>query len=531
MKLSPDDIIKKINHLKAERGTWESHWQELADFVLPNKNDINNQRTPGEKVNRHLLDNTAMQSNILLAGFLHSLLTNPNSQFFFLTTGDEDIDDRDDVRKWLQKTSKRMLNVLNNSNFQTEVHESYIDMGCFGTSVLSIEEDDETVVRFSARPIKSCFIEEDNKGQIVEVYRDFKWTISQIIDEFGEKILEKSRILQAAFKGKDPKKFEINHAVYPNKMMKGERPGLPWLSQYILPEDKAELRVSGFSEFPYAVPRWMKVAGEKYGRSPAMNALPDAKCLNLMVETTIRGAQKVVDPPIEVPDDGVIGSLRTRPGSIIIRRPGSDPIRPILNDSRIDFGFQVIEEKHQRIRDAFFIDQLQLRQGTPQMTATEVEARTEQALRFMGPILGRMTSEKLRPIIDRVFEIMLRRGMIEPAPEILRNKKLDVQYSSLIAKTQRQGEARSILRAVEQASPFISADPTILDNIDGDIALKKIWRINDAPQDMLRDAADVKKIREDRVERQNLMVEEELKSNTADNISKTVPALANIRTG
>ena len=57
------------------------------------------------------------------------------------------------------------------------------------------------------------------------------------------------------------------------------------------------------------------------------------------------------------------------------------------------------------------------------MTATETEARIEEAFRFMGPVLGRQQSELLRPLIDRVFEIMDRKGMIDEAPEVLQNQK------------------------------------------------------------------------------------------------------------
>ena len=77
--------------------------------------------------------------------------------------------------------------------------------------------------------------------------------------------------------------------------------------------------------------------------------------------------------------------------------------------------------------------------------------------------------------------------MIEPAPDILGEVNLDVQYSSMIARSQRQGEARSILRTIEQATPFISSDPTVLDFIDSEEALKLLARINNMPQSILRE--------------------------------------------
>lgn len=534
MSLTADNIIHKIDNLRAERSVWEQHWQELADFMVPRKNAIQRSRVPGERTNFFLLDNTALQSNVLLAGFLHGLLTNPNSQFFELTTGIREIDDRDEVRLWLQETSIRMLHTLNNSNFQTEIHELYIDIGSFGTSCMSILEDDQSVVRFKTEPISDFFIEENSKGQIIEVYKEFKWNINQIIDEFGSEVISMSPKLEKAARERRDDKFLLVHAVYPKKRDPLKKTLNSWVSQYILKDEKIVLRASGFRSFPYVVPRWTKNTGEKYGRSAGMNALPECKTLNLMVETTIKGAQKVVDPPLMVPDDGFLGSIRTRPGSVNFFRSGTpkeDRIQPMLNDARIDFGFQAVEEQRKRIREAFFVDQLRLRDGTPQMTATEVEARIEQAFRFMGPVLGRQQSELLRPLIDRVFEIMERRDLIDPAPDILRDRVLDVQYSSMIARSQRQGEARAISRTLEQATPFISADPSILDNIDGDKALRLLARINNFPQEILRDQDEVDSVRQQRAQQEADLQSQQEAAQVAQNIGAAAPGLAAIGGG
>jgi hypothetical protein len=39
------------------------------------------------------------------------------------------------------------------------------------------------------------------------------------------------------------------------------------------------------------------------------------------------------------------------------------------------------------------------------MTATEVIQRNEEKMRLLGPVLGRLQSELLKPLIDRVFNI------------------------------------------------------------------------------------------------------------------------------
>ncbi len=50
-------------------------------------------------------------------------------------------------------------------------------------------------------------------------------------------------------------------------------------------------------------------------------------------------------------------------------------------------------------------------QNGPQMTATEVVQRNEEKMRLLGPVLGRLQSELLRPMIDRTFAILLRKKL------------------------------------------------------------------------------------------------------------------------
>jgi hypothetical protein len=98
---------------------------------------------------------------------------------------------------------------------------------------------------------------------------------------------------------------------------------MPFESVYYEEGSLDELSVSGFKEFPFVVPRYLKASHEIYGRSPAMTALPDVKMLNEMAKTTIKAAQKQVDPPLLVPDDGFILPVRTVPGGLNFYRSGT----------------------------------------------------------------------------------------------------------------------------------------------------------------------------------------------------------------
>lgn len=530
-KLTPAQIKAKIQKLKGERGTFESHWQEVTDHFLTRKNTITSTKYPGEKRTWQLLDNTGIHANELLAGALHGMLTNPYQPWFEFTTGDAILDNQDDVRKWLQQAARRIINVLNNSNFQTEVHELYTDLPSIGTSCMFTEEDKRDVVRFSTKFIGNYYIDEDSKGRVDQVYQEWHWTAKQCVEEFGiDKVSPK---IKKAYETQSEEKICIQYALYPKTMVDPDAKGvMQYISQYVCSDDGYELSVGEFMEFPAATPRWSKATGEKYGRGPAMTALPEMKVLNKMNETMLIGAQKVVDPPIQMPDDGFILPIITRPGGINYRRSGNpdDVIKPIFNDTRMDFGYQAMSDIRSRIRDAFYVDQLKLSQDQKYMTAQEVTQRTEESMRLLGPMLGRMQNEFLDPVLSRVYRICLDRGVInkDTIPQSLKTAKLTVRYSSIIAKAQRVNDAQSIFRTMEAVTPFINLDPKVRDIFNGEAAARIIAGTFGAPQEMIRDVGEVQMIRKQQAAMQQQMIAAQQNAAQAQQVTGSIEAASKL---
>ena len=536
MKLDPKQIVSRLDALKALRGVWETHWQEVTDYTIPRKNEYVKSNVPGEKKGVELYDNTSMVSLETLVAALHGLLTNPNTLWFLLQTGDPILDDSDEVATYLQDLSRRMHRVLNNSNFQPEVYEYYLDLASVGTATMVMEEDKDSVVAFSTKHLGEIFPAENSKGLIDEVYRTFAWTPKQIVQKFAVGVDPTKDALSAVVGDKVAKcyiegkneKFEIIHAVYRDEDTKVKK--LPFVSQYVLREDRKTLQEGKFRRFPYLISRWSKTSGEVYGRSPAMTALPEQKTLNVMAKTMLKGAQKVVDPPVQIPDDGFVRPLRTFPGGVNYYRAGSpDRIEPIFNDSRIDFGFEAIRERQQRVREAFFVDKLSLVQSD-RMTTVEVNQRIQEQMRFLGPLLGRQQTEFLRPLIDRLLDIMIDKDggsgeLLGQPPEQIADVELDVMYSSPIARAQRMGEADSLAGAMQASAPLFEMDPASIDNIDSDQYIRENFQIFGASQRVLRDREEVEAIRDARQEAQAQAVKQQQESQEAENFKKVAPIL------
>lgn len=532
MRLNGEAIVKKKMTLKNDRGVWETHWQELAQYIVPRKDSFTKSVIPGEKKGITLFDNTSMVSCEMLVSSLHGMLTNPNTLWMELATGFPELDEQDHIAEYLQGLTKRTHVVLNNSNFQPEVYEYYLDICSIGTGCMTAEEDDKSIVRFSSKHISNIFVCENNLGFIDDVIREFKWTATQLVQEFVpnaktkdevEKVLSKE-VADAWDKGKSDK-FVVNHAVYPENSNKA----MPYISQYVLEHNKKEVKEGRFKEFPYLIGRWSKSSEEVYGRSPGMVALPEAKTLNLMAKTMIKGAQKTVDPPVQMPDDGFVRPLKTFPAGVNYYRAGSnDRVEPIFNDMRIDFGFEAIRERQQRVREAFFIDKLQMA-DKDRMTRLEVGQRIQEQLRFLGPLIGRQQVEFLRPLINRVLRIMIEKdedgSLIGEVPPELAGVDLDVQYTSPIARAQRASESDAMNAALAASLPIIQIDPNARDVIDTDGFVKEQFVAHGATRKALRSNEEVSAIRDAREQAQAEALQQQqslVQSQQVSDISKAV---------
>ena len=413
-----------------------------------------------------------------------------------------------------------MYDLFNESNFNTEVHELYLDLCSVGTGALFVEESKKGFnvdgIHFNTLHISEYFIKENNNGRIDTLYRKYEMSARQALQEFGEKAIGEK--IKDALKDKPDRKFNFVHAVEPTEDYKrstGESgTKLPFHSCHICMEDKMVLRTGGYNEFPYLVPRWAKATGEIYGRSPSYNALPDIKTLNKAVEIGLKAWAKAIDPPLLVTDDGVIGRVRMTPAGItVIRNDGA--VKPLP----IGSNWQITDMKESQlrtaIRQAYYSDQLQLQQG-PQMTATEVQVRYELMQRLLGPTLGRFQSEFLNPLIERVFNIMMRAEALMPPPEVIQNQKVDVEYVGPLARSQRMEESIAIDRLYQLAMQVGQVDPSIIDNINHDIAIRARAELLGVPKTVLRGLDEITEMREARAQQQQMAQQMAMQQQQAD---------------
>lgn len=529
MAADAKEVYKRWDALKEKRNLFDQHWQEITDYFLPNKNTITREASPGEKRMLHIYDSTGIHANKTLAAMLHGVLTNPTAYWFEFTTGVPELDKLDAVRKWLQTSSRILHEIMNNSNFQTEIHELYMDLGSIGTAAMSIEEDEDAVVRFSSKPMKDIWVEENSRGVVDVVFHSFKWKPRQVVQEFGKD--KTPKFVLDKMKSHSEDDVELLQVVCPNmdymKEKKLSVQGKKYLSCTYVSDgsnEKVILKEAGFDTFPFIVPRWSKGSGEVYGRSPAMECLAEAKMINEMMKETIRAQQKATNPPLLVPDDGIVGSLRLTPGGINYYRSGSgDFIKPLQTEVNLVLSFQMLDDVRKRIRDCFFWDQMQLKDG-PQMTATEVMQRNEDNVRLMGPVLGRQHSESGRPTIERVYEIADRRKLLPPPPRELSGRKIDVKYRSMLAKAQLATEAQNLARVFQAAGPFFQIDPKTTMVVNAEEGVRYVANLYGLPVELIRDKAELEAMQQAQDEANQAALQAQQEQAAVDQVAAIAPA-------
>lgn len=485
----------------------DTRLDELARYIYPDRAGFTTTLAATDEGRREIWDGTPEDAAQTLSAALASLLTNPSSNWFSLelTGKSEPGDDANDAAKeWFSSVTRRMLDEFSSptTGFQNEVNTFYLDLPVFGWAVFWTEYRDGEGLSFRALSPAQCAVAENAAGKIDTLVRRYPLTAAQMLEEFGDAVSDAVR--NAHEQGGDTN-FDVTHIVIPREKLP---PSLadhmepetahPIVSIYFETAGKHLLDIGGYFELPFQAPRWSKRSGEVYGRGPGHAALPDIRVLNTVAMAQLTAAEKQADPPLLVPDDGVLGKINTHAGGITYYTPGhGERITPLPVASSLEIMEMIIGKRQEAIRRAFLNDRIQMA-GGPQMTATEVMARERKQMLVLGPVLGRLQSEFLGPLVERTFSLLYRAGELPEVPESMGGKEARARYVSPIARAQKQGEADSFAGALSFVTPLVQTNPELLDNFDTDTIVRDTQGVFGYPQPYLRDEATVQALRESR---------------------------------
>jgi hypothetical protein len=208
-------------------------------------------------------------------------------------------------------------------------------------------------------------------------------------------------------------------------------------------------------------------------------------------------------------DDGVLNprTVKVGPRKIIVAN-SVDSMKPLQTGSNFQLSDVMIDKLQAGIRKALMADQLQPQDG-PAMTATEVHVRVGLIRQLLGPMFGRLQAEYLQPLIERCFGLAYRAGVFTPPPESLQNREFTVRYISPLARAQKLEEVTAMDRLESALLAEAQIDPSVLDNIDLDAAVRARAESLGVPRSIIRSARDVEVKRSERAQQQAAAMQEQ----------------------
>ncbi len=466
------DIVSDWERRKGNRGTFESHWQQCADYEMPNRDYIVS-RSPGQKRMQRIYDAAPLLAGQEFANGIDSLSTSNTLQWFWMRADSMRLNGLTPVRVWLEDAARAMYKVFSSPrhNFATQKHEVYLDLGNIGSGCMFVLESARSGVLFSARSLRECVWAENEEDQIDNVIRQWQFTARQAVSAWGERCGEK---VLKAWKDKPDTPFTFLHAIRPRLKrdpQRAERRHMAWESVYVALDDLHVIDEGGFNEFAALCPRMEKVSGEIYGRSPGMRALPDVKMLYEMKKTLIKAAQKIVDPPMDIPLNDYIMPVKTVPGGLLYYRgTGRARAQAINTEGNLPIGAEMLAGLQQQIRATYYLDKMMMPMNLQKpetvgknVTATFWLQRRDANLQQLSPLLARQQAEFTGPLIDRVFAILWRRSKalrfdvdagspFPPPPPELSGARIHPEYVSPVALAQRSSELDAVARVIDQAA-------------------------------------------------------------------------------
>jgi hypothetical protein len=512
-----DEMIQRYNSLKGTRSNWESHWEEIAERVLPRQMGFLGDRTDGEKKTQKVFDSRPMIALERFSAVMDSMLTPRQQKWHNLRTTDESLNRDFEVQDWFYKVN----NILHaaryspKANFAGQNSERWTSVGAFGTGSLFTDYVPGVGLRYRCVNLRDTFFLENHQGMIDTVYRCFKFTARQAVQRWGEKNMPERIMKALESPNRQNEKFEFLHVVAPRDdydSTRADARGKPYGSYYIALADKVMVTPEGgFTSFPYSISRYVTAPDEVYGRSPAMTALPDIKMLNEMAKTDIRAVHKLIDPPILLHDDGILGggamTVNMRPGGLNVggvNRNGQAMMQPFGTGARVDINEAKMDQRRAAIDDAFLVTLFQILVETPRMTATEALIRAQEKGMLLTPTMGRQQSEALGPLIEREIDLLMFHRVLPPMPDILREAggEYEIVYDSPMSRMQRAEELVGVQRTMELLAPFAQMDPTVLDVFDKDELARLTAEVSGVPTPVLRSPEKVAALRQQRAQQE-----------------------------
>ncbi len=485
-----DSFLKKYERAKSVRQRWESLFDECYEFALPMRQTFGT-NSIGERRDDKIFDETAVVGVQEFASRLQAGLVPNFARWADFTAGSEvPKEQKDAINNELEEVTDYVFEVIQNSNFGQEVHESFMDLA-IGTGVLHVEEGDAiNPINFTALPLPHVVLDVGPDDRIDHVYRERDIRYSDIMVLYPKATIN-SR-LQSVMTANPEGRTKVLEIICKDYSQLNEDAYFCIIFDI---NTKCMLKYETFKgtgSNPFICFRWSKDPGAIYGRGPLINALSAIKTTNLTIELILENAQMAISGVYQMDDDGVINpdTINLVPGTVIPKAPNSAGLQPVQAAGSFDVANLILSDMRLNIKRALYNDMLGNPDRTP-ASATEIAERMADLSRRIGSAFGRLQAELVQPVLQRVVYILKKQGRIN-IPTI-NGRSVKVRSVSPLSQAQANQDITSINRFLEMVGVRFGPElvNVLINSEETAIYLAKKFGI---PEYLLRDLEERKQI-------------------------------------
>jgi len=471
------NLILRSEYLKGKDGNKLSYYQDVANFCLPRKAWITTINIDNQQLNQaYLFDSRATLALKESACGFHSKLTSSVNKWFDFRTIDPKKMQGGNVQRFFATCSDIQYDVLNSSNWNETILEAYTDDLAFACAPIATEEDWKDHVRYTSVPVQQVSFERDERGEIVGLFRRFKYTTLQVMSRWPEKV--PSDVMDAYKDEKYYQLFDIEHYTGPRDVRdvsKRDKSNMAFKSIWYYPKQAFEFDRGGFNSNIYSVLEFWRNAGDDMAYSPAMDVLSSIKLANAQKRTILRRAMKDSDGANAMPARFWLGRFSQNPNAMNYydkTKYSKEDFFNIPTGGDPKLGVDMMQMEQELIDRGFFLTLFKaMTSVSKDMNNPEANQRIMEALELIAPVVGRMCKQIGNTQI-RTFDILNSRGLF-PAPpkEIIDesgNMDIGVLFLSPLAKAQRAAALGGLTTWLQIVNAVRGIVPDAGDNVDGD---------------------------------------------------------------
>lgn len=451
-RLNVKELLDREAKAQARKDEWRSVYEDCYEFALPQRNLYSGYyegRVAGKQKMMRVFDSTAIHATQRFANRLQAGLFPPYKQWCRLETGSAiPEDDALQAQEVLDSYTTRLFETLRSTNFDLAMGEFLLDLSV-GTAVMMITPGDEaTPVRFTSIPQYLVAIEEGSFGNVDNIYRKLRVKAEAVQREFPDLVMTAE--LQDAIDRKPEVELDLMDCVIFDQVTGRYHYHVIWKDK------KQELVHRNMRSNPFVVARYMKVAGEVYGRGPLVTAISDIKTLNKTVELVLKNASLAISGVYTAADDGVLNpqTVKIQPGAVIsVARNGGPQgasLQPLPKSGDFNVSQIVMNDLRMNIKKILMDDTLPP-DNMSARSATEIAERTRELATNLGSAFGRLITETMVPIVSRILFVMDQQGLID-LPLKVNGVEVKVTPVSPLAQAQKLQEINDVVQYMQIAN-------------------------------------------------------------------------------